>query len=276
VLVGRSILNCPADWTDKLDTDYLCLPKNTESGTAAGLGLFGDAFVASGNPDDIAPAPAGTADFKSFPFWCGNNGEPGADGAGCGGLCGATSAGFSCADQEAGLAGERAVTDPFDSPPICETFIDDCTYSNDKTWGAYAFGGTETKKECTKKDSERQWLDCGIPCPAPFPMEDLGGFAAVVFLFMAATTIGGFMTYKLVKNEVDNYFVAGRTLPLWIVTFTLASQSFDASAALGNVDLGYKYHWWDGAALPIASVSRSYSTVCFWLATSTRSARRKA
>lgn len=82
-------------------------------------------------------------------------------------------------------------------------------------------------------------------------MEGLGGFAAVVFLFMAFTTIGGFMTYKLVKNEVANFFVAGRTLPLWIVTFTLASQSFDASAALGNVELGYKYHWWDGAALPL-------------------------
>jgi hypothetical protein len=246
MLVCRSILQCPQEWVDKLDDTYLCLPKNTESGTPTALEMFGPNF-----PDAIQPAPEGTADFKSVPFWCGNNGEPNADGTGCGGLCGSTDAGFTCAQQDEGLAGERAAKDPFDSPPICETFIDPCVYSNDKTFGAYAFGGTETKEECTKKDSERQWLDCGIPCPAPFPMESLGGFAAVVFLFMAATTIGGFMTYKLVKNEVDNFFVAGRTLPLWIVTFTLASQSFDASAALGNVDLGYKYHWWDGAALPI-------------------------
>lgn len=252
--IDYSIINCPADWLAKLDPDYLCLPKNTESGSPSGLGLFGDAFVASGDPGDIADPPAGTADFKSVPFWCGNNGEPGADGKGCGGLCGNTGAGFTCADQDAGLASERAEQDPSGSPPICETFVDDCTYSNDKTFGAYLFGGdpeTQSKEECTKKDSERQWLDCGIPCPAPFPMESLGGFAVVVFLFMAATTIGGFMTYKLVKSEVDNFFVAGRTLPLWIVTFTLASQSFDASAALGNVELGYKYHWWDGAVLPL-------------------------
>ena len=68
---------------------------------------------------------------------------------------------------------------------------------------------------------------------------------------MILFTVGGFLTYRYVGGDVDNYFVAGRTLPLAIVTFTLASQSFDASAALGNAELGYKYHWWDGAALPI-------------------------
>ena len=100
--IDYSIINCPADWLAKLDPDYLCLPKNTESGSPSGLGLFGDAFVASGDPGDIADPPAGTADFTSVPFWCGNNGEPGADGKGCGGLCGNTGAGFTCADQDAG------------------------------------------------------------------------------------------------------------------------------------------------------------------------------
>ena len=71
MLVGRSIINCPAEWVDKLDDTYLCLPKNTESGTEASLvGLFGQAFFDSGNADDIVDAPAGTADFKSVPFWC--------------------------------------------------------------------------------------------------------------------------------------------------------------------------------------------------------------
>lgn len=240
--VNRSILNCPDDWLAKLDTDYLCLPKNSESGSPAGLGLL----------DDIDSPPEGAADFRSVPFWCGNNGEPKDDDTGCGGLCGDTTIdGFTCSEQEETGGMERAQTDPFGAGPICATFVEGCVYSNDDTFGAYAFGGEESKKECTKKDSERQWLDCGIPCPAPFPMDGLGGFAVVVFVFMAATTIGGFLTYKYVQNEVENFFVAGRTLPLWIVTFTLASQSFDASAALGNVDLGYKYHWWDGAALPI-------------------------
>lgn len=35
------------------------------------------------------------------------------------------------------------------------------------------------------------------------------------------------------------------------MTATLASQSLDSNAALGNIDLGYKYHWWDGACLPL-------------------------
>ena len=35
------------------------------------------------------------------------------------------------------------------------------------------------------------------------------------------------------------------------MTATLASQSLDSNAALGNLELGYKYHWWDGACLPL-------------------------
>lgn len=121
-------MQCPAEWTAKLDPDYLCLPKNTESGTTAGLGLFGPGF-----PGTVADPPTGTEDFKSFPFWCGNGGVAGEapaagasePGDGCGGLCGTTSAGFSCADQESGAAAERAEQDPFGSPPICTTFIDE-------------------------------------------------------------------------------------------------------------------------------------------------------
>ena len=44
---------------------------------------------------------------------------------------------------------------------------------------------------------------------------------------------------------------AGRTLNIFVVTATLASQSLDSLRALGNIDLGYKYHWWDGACLPL-------------------------
>ena len=243
--IDYSPLNCPAEWVELLDPDYLCLPKNTESGTAAGLGLFGPGFPTTISDPGFFPLGGNTSDFVSVPFWCGN-----ADTSAptmCGGLCSNTDiGGFTCAAQEDSPAGlERAANDPFGSPPICETFIDDCTYSNDNTFPTE--GHT-----CSKKDSERQWLDCGIPCPAPFAHDSATGFAVVVFLFMACTTGAGFYTYKFVKGQAaDKYFVAGRTLSLPIVTITLASQSFDASAALGNVELGYKYHWWDGAALPI-------------------------
>eukprot|EP00971_Amphidinium_carterae_P210269 4171867-Amphidinium_carterae.1 len=51
--------------------------------------------------------------------------------------------------------------------------------------------------------------------------------------------------------EVKNFFVAGRSLPLGVVFATLGSQLFDSSSALGNLDLGYAYHWWDGAVFPL-------------------------
>ena len=63
--------------------------------------------------------------------------------------------------------------------------------------------------------------------------------------------IAGSCTYFFVKNQSVNYFVAGRSLPLWVVTATLASQSIDSNAILGNADLSYKYHYYDGAVLPI-------------------------
>lgn len=41
--------------------------------------------------------------------------------------------------------------------------------------------------------------------------------------------------------QVDNFFVGGRNLPLFVVTLTLASQSIDSNATLGNADLAYKF-----------------------------------
>ena len=61
----------------------------------------------------------------------------------------------------------------------------------------------------------------------------------------------GLLTYFLVQGEAENYFVAGKSLPLWIVAMTLGAQSVDSNALLGNVDLSYKYHFWDGVAIPL-------------------------
>jgi Na+/proline symporter len=58
-------------------------------------------------------------------------------------------------------------------------------------------------------------------------------------------------TIFVVKGDHKNFFVAGRNLPLFVIVCTLGSQCFDASSALGNLDLGYTYHWWDGGAFPI-------------------------
>lgn len=52
-------------------------------------------------------------------------------------------------------------------------------------------------------------------------------------------------------RQSSNYFIAGRSFNLFVVSITLASQSVDSNALLGNVDLSYKYSFYDGAVLPI-------------------------
>ncbi|CAM9398128.1 unnamed protein product, partial [Hapterophycus canaliculatus] len=52
-------------------------------------------------------------------------------------------------------------------------------------------------------------------------------------------------------SQVENFFVGGRDLPLFVIVLTLASQSIDSNATLGNADLAYKFHYWDGAVLPM-------------------------
>lgn len=68
---------------------------------------------------------------------------------------------------------------------------------------------------------------------------------------IAIFVVVGFATIFFIKDKSENFFVAGRTLPLWVVTLTLGSQSLDSNALLGNADLSYKYHFFDGACLPI-------------------------
>ena len=67
---------------------------------------------------------------------------------------------------------------------------------------------------------------------------------------MALTIVVSFLigvaTYFVVQGEAENYFVAGHSLPLWIVAMTLGAQSVDSNALLGNVDLSYKYQFFDG------------------------------
>lgn len=91
---------------------------------------------------------------------------------------------------------------------------------------------------------------CGIPCPSEHPKPPVGfavGIGIVVVIFCAI----GLAAFYFVGGKAENFFVAGRSLPLYVVILTLASQSIDSNALLGNADLSYKYHFWDGAVLPI-------------------------
>ena len=91
---------------------------------------------------------------------------------------------------------------------------------------------------------------CGIPCPAahPKPASGFGVGIGIMIAFFCAIGLGAFY---FVGGKAENFFVAGRSLPLFVVTLTLASQSIDSNALLGNADLSYKYHFYDGAVLPI-------------------------
>lgn len=115
----------------------------------------------------------------------------------------------------------------------------------------------DTSKDgiCSVEDAKTQWMDCGIPCPvgdeARMAPSEMGGFQAAVLTFMFVCAVLGAIAFFFVGKDSSRFFVGGRNLNIFVVTATLASQSLDSNAALGNIDLGYFYHWWDGACLPI-------------------------
>lgn len=91
---------------------------------------------------------------------------------------------------------------------------------------------------------------CNIPCPAELP-DITKGYGIAVALTIVVSFLIGVATFFVVQGEAENYFVAGHSLPLWIVAMTLGAQSVDSNALLGNVDLSYKYQFFDGAVIPI-------------------------
>ena len=88
-------------------------------------------------------------------------------------------------------------------------------------------------------DSCCQFDVCGIPCPAPVPSPS-SGYGIAIGIAIAIFCVIGFTCYFLVRGDSSNFFVAGRTLPLFVCALTLASQSLDSNALLGNADLAYK------------------------------------
>jgi Na+/proline symporter len=61
----------------------------------------------------------------------------------------------------------------------------------------------------------------------------------------------GVGSYIMIKGKVENFCIAGKTLPSWIIAITMSGGAIDSNVLLGNVDLSYKYSWWDGAVLPL-------------------------
>lgn len=86
---------------------------------------------------------------------------------------------------------------------------------------------------------------CGLPCPKVVP-PPAPGFGISMAVSVIISFIVGMLTYFCVNGESENYFLAGRSLPLWIVAVTLAAAAVDSNALLGNADLSFKYQFWDG------------------------------
>jgi hypothetical protein len=97
-----------------------------------------------------------------------------------------------------------------------------------------------TEGSCCQKDV------CNIPCPATTPKPGPGYGIAVGVVILISFAFGLF-TYFWVGNKSENYFVAGHSIPTWVVCMTLGAQAVDSNSLLGNVDLAYKFSFWDGA-----------------------------
>lgn len=73
----------------------------------------------------------------------------------------------------------------------------------------------------------------------------------MLLILISLTIILGALTFFLVRSRASSFFVASRSLPLPIIALTLAAQSIDSNALLGNVDLSFKFHLFDGLVIPL-------------------------
>jgi hypothetical protein len=87
---------------------------------------------------------------------------------------------------------------------------------------------------------------CGLKCP-----EEVGrphrGFGITILVFvLVSLLLGVLFAWVFLDSNALQFFVAGRSLPLYVTTITLAAQALDSNAILGNVDASYRSSFWDG------------------------------
>jgi hypothetical protein len=58
--------------------------------------------------------------------------------------------------------------------------------------------------------------------------------------------LGVLCAWFFLESNALQFFVAGRALPLFVTTMTLAAQAIDTSSLLGNVDSSYRSGFWNG------------------------------
>ncbi len=72
-----------------------------------------------------------------------------------------------------------------------------------------------------------------------------------IVLFVGATMALGVYTYTKIQGRATNYYVAGNSMPVWIIGITLCAQAFDANGSMGNAYLSYSNGFWSGAVIPL-------------------------
>jgi hypothetical protein len=86
---------------------------------------------------------------------------------------------------------------------------------------------------------------CGLPCPevisSPAPM-----YGIIMLITVIVSFVVGMLSYFCVTGTSESYFLAGRSFRIPMVAVTLAAASIDSNTLLGNADLSYRYHFWDG------------------------------
>jgi hypothetical protein len=96
-----------------------------------------------------------------------------------------------------------------------------------------------TAGSCCQKDV------CNIPCPAATPKPGMGYGAAVAFMIIISFAFG--LYFYMWVDDTETYFVARNSIPTWVICISLGGQALDSNSLLGNVDLAYRFSFWDGA-----------------------------
>jgi len=92
----------------------------------------------------------------------------------------------------------------------------------------------------------------------------LSGIQLAIIAFVLATMGIGFYTYRNIRGQATNYYVAGNSMPVWVVGITLCAQAFDANGSMGNASLSYESGFWAGAAIPVGLAASLFLTGYFF------------
>ena len=75
------------------------------------------------------------------------------------------------------------------------------------------------------------------------------GTAIIIFLIL--TLAVGLWSRTKVQGRAENYYTAGRSMPVWVTGLCLCAPAFDANGSIGNVNLSFTSGFWAGALIPL-------------------------